>query len=39
MIDRKSAMIGISPSLKMSLIDSISLMVRVVSVPIGVLSY
>ena len=34
----RSAMMGISPSEKTSLILSISLMVRVVRVPIGVLS-
>ena len=34
----KSAIMGINPSEKMSLILSISLMVRVVNVPIGVLS-
>jgi hypothetical protein len=38
MIDNRSAMIGINPSLKISFTDSISLIVLVVSVPIGVLS-
>ena len=38
MMDNKSAMIGINPSLKISLMDSMSFIVRVVSVPIGVVS-
>ena len=38
MIDNKSAIIGINPSEKISLMDSMSFMVRVVKVPIGVLS-
>ena len=37
-IESRSAIMGISPSEKISLIDSISLMVRVVRVPMGVLS-
>ena len=37
-IERRSDTIGISPSEKISLMDSISLIVRVVRVPIGVLS-
>lgn len=38
-IESRSAIMGTSPSAKISLTDSISLTVRVVSVPIGVLSY
>ena len=38
MITNKSEIIGIKPSLKISLMLSISFMVRVVSVPIGVVS-
>ncbi len=37
-IDNRSAIIGISPSEKISLIASMSLIVRVVNVPMGVLS-
>jgi hypothetical protein len=37
-MESRSAMMGTSPSEKISLIDSISLIVLVVSVPIGVLS-
>src|ERR1700694_5178161 len=37
-IESRSAIIGISPSEKISLMASISLIVRVVRVPIGVLS-
>src|SRR5260221_13597118 len=37
-IERRSAIIGTNPSEKISLMDSISLIVRVVNVPIGVLS-
>src|SRR6476620_3923934 len=37
-MDKRSAMIGTKPSEKISLMDSISLIVLVVSVPIGVLS-
>ena len=36
MIDSRSDIIGIRPSEKMSFTDSISLMVRVVNVPMGV---
>ena len=38
MMERISAMIGMSPSEKISLIDSTSFTVLVVNVPIGVLS-
>src|ERR1700757_4849639 len=38
-MDNRSAMMGTSPSLKISLMDSMSLIVLVVNVPMGVLSY